>query len=68
MVTVKIKRKKHLNEELKSLPIGTWCEIKERDYRATSVRNAISQLRAQGFRFNVTQIGAIDCIKVQRLS
>lgn len=67
MEVVKIKRKKFLNEELRSLPIGVWCEIKERDYRATSVRTSVSQLRAQGYMFKVTQVGAIDCVKVLRL-
>ena len=63
-----IKKQKTLSERLRTLPSGEWVEIKNRDYKASTVRDAIGRLRKKGFVFEATESGLIDSIKVLRIN
>lgn len=63
-----IKKQKTLTERLRTLPSGEWCEIKNRDYKVSTVKYTISRLRKEGFVFEATESGLIDSIKVVRIT
>lgn len=63
-----IKKQKTLSERLRTLPSGEWVEIKNRDYKVSTVKYTISRLRKKGFVFTATEAGLIDSIKVVRIN
>jgi len=67
MSIVQIKKQKSLTETLRTLKLGVWAEIGNKEYRPYSVRMAISKLKKEGFSFECTEKGCIDYIKVCRI-
>ena len=67
MQVVQIKKSFFLSDMLKSLPIGQWAEVKNKAYKATSVRQTITRLKYQGYDFEATEKGCPDYIKVRRI-
>ena len=67
MDSIKVKRQQSLTEILKTAPNGVWVEIKNADYKPSVVRVMVSQFRKKGLRFEATEVGCIDSIKVKRL-
>lgn len=66
--SLKIKRNLSLAERLRTLPSGTTVEISARDYKISTVRNAIFRLKKKGYTFEATETGVIDGIRVTRIS
>lgn len=66
--SLEIKRNLSLSERLRNLPTGTPVEINAREYKITTVRNAIVRLRKKGYDFSATEAGIIDGIRVTRIS
>ena len=67
MTPVQIKKRKSLPQILKDMEIGKQVVIRNREYKTTSVRNAITRLKEKGYLYECTEKGCIDYIKVCRI-
>ena len=67
MTRVQIKRRKSLAQVLKDMEIGTQLIIRNKEYKTTSVRNAITRLKEKAYLYECTEKGCIDYIKVRRI-
>lgn len=66
MGTTTIKKPKTLKEQLRLIPFGTTLFVSEKDYRAATVRKAVSALNKEGFSYVASEIGIFGGINVTR--
>lgn len=66
---VRFKKKHTLKGQLIEMSIGDSTEISQRrtGYKPHIVREAISRLKKDGYRFECTERGLVDAIRVTRL-
>ena len=58
---------KSLREQLISMKLNEEVEVKQKTFKTTSVRVAVTELRKAGYEFIVTEKGCIDSCKVTRI-
>lgn len=67
MEEVKFKVKFLLKETLKGMPLNSELTIKNEMFKENVVRNAATNLKSEGFLFEVSSGGRIDDVVVKRL-
>ena len=62
-----ITKTKTLLDQLREMPLDVETEVKARVYKTHIIRQAVSDLRKEGYDFIVTEKGCIDSCKVTRI-
>lgn len=62
-----IERPKTLLDQLREMTLNVETEVKSRIFKVSSIRQAVTDLRKEGYDFIVTEKGCIDSCKVTRI-
>lgn len=60
-------RPKTLLDQLREMTLNVETEVKTKVFKVQTIRQAVSDLRKEGYDFIVTEKGCIDSCKVTRL-
>lgn len=60
-------RPKTLLDQLREMALNVETEVKTKVFKVHTIRQAVSNLRKEGYDFIVTEKGCIDSCKVTRL-
>jgi hypothetical protein len=60
-------RPKTLLDQLREMTLNVETEVKNKVFKVQTIRQAVSDLRKEGYDFIVTEKGCIDSCKVTRI-
>lgn len=60
-------RPKTLLDQLREMALNVETEVKTKVFKVQTIRQAVSDLRKEGYDFIVTEKGCIDCCRVTRI-
>lgn len=67
MIETKLKTKIILKDSLREMPIHGFVIIKNRQFKANTIRTTATALKKEGFEFDVSDKGRIDDVIITRL-
>lgn len=67
MESVPKKNRKTLTDHLRAMQIGQQIIVRNRAYKATTVRNVLTRLKQEGLLYECTEKDCIDYVKVSRI-
>lgn len=67
MVETKLKTKIILKDSLRDMPIHGFVVIKNKQFKANTIRTTATKLKSEGFEFDVSDKGRIDDVVVTRI-
>lgn len=67
MVETKLKTRIILKDSLREMPIHGFVVIKNKQFKANTIRTTATKLKSEGFEFDVSDKGRIDDVVVTRI-